>query len=519
MSDHASRRRPRQVAFGILAAILTGLVLRVAMVGAAPRYGYAWDHFEVLGMGLVAAERGLARAYSAPPDALPTLRGWIYRDGAPVTITRRGVYPPNYPPIATTVFWAQSRWLDAAASDFLANSPDTRLVTSLAPWVFELATALGVGLLTQALGARRRAAFLAALVTWLAPPLMMNTVLFGQYDALALAPGVFALLALARGRWVWAGVAVGVGLLAKPQGLLMLPVAGFAALVAAPTGLGAITRRAAAIGAAALVTVLVGGAPWILADGLAWVQRCYRMNLFEVLPFTTLEAYNVWYLFGLLAERRPVYDILSSTAVVAGLTRDAWGRCLLAAALVASLALAWRQRRRPALAIAIFAALWLWSVFVWPTRVHERYILYSVPVLIALAASVPRFRPAAAAVLLLATMEHGWMVWRSGPTLGSFDRQTVQRLHDERFQAFWKGRPVTIETAKQGPKPEESTALAFGRHADARRSTARIEWALTLLSLGAYAYAVAAAATLPKANARSRDDDPASAVIASAGCP
>jgi hypothetical protein len=498
----ASGPRPRRVALAILAAVLAGLALRLVMVAGAPRYGYAWDHFEVLGMGLVAAERGLPRAYSAPTDALPTLRGWIYRDGKPVTITRRGVYPPNYPPIATTVFWAQSRWLDAGASDFLANAPYTRLVTSLAPWVFELATAIGVGLLAHALGTTGLVALVAGLATWLAPPLMMNTVVFGQYDALALAPGVFALLAMVRGRWAWAGVAVGIGLLAKPQGLLMLPVAAFAALVAAPTGLGAIARRAAAIGTAAVVTVLVGGAPWMLADGLAWVRRCYRMNLFEVLPFTSLEAYNVWYLFGLVAERWPVYDILSSTAVVAGLSRDAWGRCLLAAALVTSAALAWRQRRRPALAIALFAALWLWSIFVWPTRVHERYILYTVPVLVALAANVPRFRPAALAVLLLATMEHGWMMWRSGPALGSFDRQTVQRLHDERFQAFWKGRPVSIEAAKQGPKLEESTALAFDRYRASRRGTARIEWTLTLLSLGAYAWAVAAAATLPATDAR-----------------
>lgn len=496
MSGRASRSR--RVAFGILAALLAGAALRAAMVGAAPRWGYAWDHFEVLGMGLVAAERGLPRAYSAPTDQLPTLRGWIPRNGELVTVSRRGVYPPNYPPIATTVFWAQSRWLDAGAPDFVANTPYTRLVTSLAPWVFELVTAVGVGLLALALGGTGRVALLAGLVTWLAPPLMMNTVLFGQYDALALAPGVLALGAMVRGRWLVAGIAVGVGLLAKPQGLLMLPIAAFAALVAAPGGLAAVARRAAAIGGGTVATLLVGGAPWMLADGLAWVQRCYRMNLFEVLPFTTLEAYNVWYLLGLVAERHPVYDVLSSTTVVLGMTRDAWGRCFLILALLASAALAWRQRRRPRIAIALFAALWLWSVFVWPTRVHERYILYSVPVLIALAAQVPRFRVAAAAVLLLATMEHGWMVWRSGPTLGSFDRQTVQRFHDQRFQAYWKDRPVTIEAAKQGPKPEESMALAFDRHWASRRGTARLEWALTLLSLGAYAYAVAAAATLPR---------------------
>jgi hypothetical protein len=483
----------------LVAVLLVGLALRGWLVFEAPRHGYAWDHFEVLGMGRVAVERGLARAYTAPPDALPTLRGWVLHGDKPTVISRRGVYPPNYPPIAETVFWAQSRWLGVGSPDFVANTRYTRLVTSLAPWVFELATALGVALLTQALAGDRRLAIAAGAVTWLAPPLMMNTAIFGQYDALALAPAVYALWAMLRGRWMVAGIAIGLGLLAKPQGLLMLPVAAFAAAVATPRGFAAGARRATALGAAALVTLLVVAAPWMLADGLAWVRRCYRMNLFEVLPYTTLEAYNVWYLFGLLAERQPAYGILSSTTAVAGLTRDAWGRVFLAVALVASAALAWRQRRRPALAIALFAALWLWSVFIWPTRVHERYILYSVPALIALAASVPRFRPAAAAVLLVATMEHGWMIWRAGPTLGSFDRQTVQRFHEQRFDAYWKGRPVTIEAAKQGPKQEESMTLAFERHRDKRRSPARLEWLLTLLSLSAYGFAIAAAATLSTA--------------------
>lgn len=486
-----------RVGAGLVAVLLGGLALRVALVAGAPRYGYAWDHFEVLGMGLVAAERGLTRAYSAPPDALPTLRGWVRQRGEPVVVPRRSVYPPNYPPIAETVFWAQSRWLGVGDPGFVANTPYTRLVTSLAPWVFELLTALGVGLLAHALAGTRGIGIAAGVATWLAPPLMMNTTLFGQYDALALAPAVFALWAMVRSRWVLAGVAVGIGLLAKPQGLLMLPVAAFATVVAEPGSLGATARRALTLGTAAVLTLLVGSAPWVLADGAAWIRRCYRMNLFEVLPFTTLEAYNFWYLLGLVAERSPVYDVLSSTAVVGGLTRDAWGRLLLTTALAASAWLAWRQRRRPDLAIALFAALWLWSVFVWPTRVHERYILYSLPALIAVAAVVPRFRLAVAAVLLVATMEHSWMVWRNGPTLGSFDRRVVERFHTERFEAYWKGRPVTIENAKQGPRPEESTALAFARHRAERRNAARLEWALTLLSLGAYGFAIAAALTMP----------------------
>jgi hypothetical protein len=485
-------------------AFLVGMAMRLALVAIAPRWGYPWDHFEILGMGEVAAARGLAHAYSAPADTLPALHGWVVRNGVPVVIEHRGVYPPNYPPLATTVFWAQSRWLGVGASDFVANTRYTRLVTSVVPWIFELATAAGVGLLAHAITGQVATAAVTAALTWLTPPLMMNTGVFGQYDALALAPIVLAVSAMVRGRWLAAGAAVGVALLAKPQGLLVLPIAAFAALVAAPRGVRPFVRRLAALGTVALATVAVGSAPWMLADGFAWVARCYRMNLFEVLSYTTLEAYNAWYLVALVAERHPVYEVLASTAKVAGLTRDAWGRILLGLALVAVAAIVWtRHRRRPALALVVFASLWLWSVFIWPTRVHERYVLYCVPFVIAAAAAAPRLRPVAAVLLVVATMEHAWPLWRTGPSVGTFDRRTVERFHDERFQAYWRGRPVTIENAKAGPKPEESLQLAFARHRAARAPTLWLEWTLTLLSLGSYGAAVVVAAARPS---RASDD-------------
>jgi hypothetical protein len=285
----------------------------------------------------------------------------------------------------------------------------------------------------------------------------------------------------------------------KPQGLLMAPVAVFATAVGAVNdparGLGATLRRTTVLGAAALATVAAGSAPWMLTDGLAWVERCYRRNLFEVLPYTTLEAFNVWYLRALVAERSPVFDVLTSTTEVAGLTRDGWGRLLLTAALVATAALCWwRLRRRPALAVVLFAGLALWAVFMWPTRVHERYLLYCVPPMVVAAAAVPRLRPVVATLLVIATMEHSWMIWRNGPSVGTFDRGSAERFHDERFRAYWQGKPVTIEAAKAGPKLDDSIALAFEHQRAARRQPARVEWLLTLLSIGAYAVAVAVVA-------------------------
>jgi len=184
--------------------------------------------------------------------------------------------------------------------------------------------------------------------------------------------------------------------------------------------------------------------------------------------------------------------------MAAGMSRDAWGRLFLAAALAGTAALCWaRLRSRPALAVVVFAGLALWATFIWPTRVHERYLLYCVPVMIVAALAVPRLRIVVAALVLIATMEHGWMIWRSGPSVGSFDRRAAERLHDERFRAYWQGKPVTVDNARAAPKVEDSIALAFERYRDARRGAARLEWALTLLSLGAYAAAIGVVATEP----------------------
>jgi hypothetical protein len=164
----------------------------------------------------------------------------------------------------------------------------------------------------------------------------------------------------------------------------------------------------------------------------------------------------------------------------------------------------------------LFALLWLWSVFLWPTRVHERYVLYALPSAIAAAAAWPRLRVVVAVLLVVATMELGWTVWRTGPSLGTFDKRTVEQLHQERFQAYWKDKPATMENAMAGPKPEESKARAFARHRADRGRTLALEWTLVVLSLGAYAAAAGLVATSDVDDRAASADAPRDDVLASA---
>jgi hypothetical protein len=187
-------------------------------------------------------------------------------------------------------------------------------------------------------------------------------------------------------------------------------------------------------------------------------------------------------------------------------SRDAWGRLLVAIALVATAALCWRRlRSTPASAVVLFAGLWLWSAFMWPTRVHERYLLFCVPFMIAAAAAVPRLRPAVVALVIVATLEHSWMIWRPGVPVGTFDRDTAERVHDETFQSYWRGREVTLENAKAAPTREATLASYWQRYRAQRRRSEGVEWLVTIASLGAYAWAfVIVATTLPGAARRAR---------------
>ena len=101
-------------------------------------------------------------------------------------------------------------------------------------------------------------------------------------------------------------------------------------------------------------------------------------------------------------------------AALLGLARDVWGTLLVLVAGVGT-AMLCRRWMAPARAPATFAALWLWSAFLFPTRVHERYVLYCMPFVIAAAAVRPRLWASVAGLALVGIGAHSWNVWQRSP--------------------------------------------------------------------------------------------------------
>jgi hypothetical protein len=142
-----------------LLLIALGLLARFVVLGIAPRYGYAWDHFDNIGMGRTAASSGLLRVYSVSKEDLAIVHGQAWKNGALETIDRRASLAPNYPPLAITIFLAQASVLAAMQGRLTANTFGARLVMASIPIAFEWITAVAAGAIAARLfGERRRRA-------------------------------------------------------------------------------------------------------------------------------------------------------------------------------------------------------------------------------------------------------------------------------------------------------------------------------------------------------------------------
>jgi len=237
---------------------------------------------------------------------------------------------------------------------------------------------------------------------------------------------------LMRGRLVVAGVLYGAGLLTKPQAILLVPVLVyvFCALRFMPGGS---WRRALGLwktGAAAVAVVAFVAAPFMISDAhdaaspdgaLRWLKRSYLGTIgAERYDRTTLNAFNIWWL-DLLARGLPPRDraaqvdffttLLDPQQKLLGISKALLGRLLLAGGiLLAGLLCARRWHWTPE-SWPVCAFLVMLATFVLPTRVHERYIYYCIPFLIALAAHSARWVPPLPALLLVGTLEMTSFRW------------------------------------------------------------------------------------------------------------
>lgn len=397
--------RPASPRFWIVTT-LAALALRCALLPLSPRVAYVPDHADFVRWGIQAVDEGLPSLYTRPPAPHETR---IRRDGAWQVMPWPGDRICNYPPASTYLLYVSGLVHRLLDDDRLVNTTLSHFLFSFWSILGDFLLALGGASVVGLLADRRAAKWTFALLLFL-PPLWWDTMLWGQWDSMVVAPAMWMLRFALQGRFRIAGVLWGAAAAIKPQALYLVPLWGLLLLAGG-------NRRGvlAGIGAGA-ATLLVLSLPHALATGFEWWRRSYWDNVFsgagEYTSFTTLKAFNVWYADFLLTGA-------AATDPLLGVARRTWGAALLLIALGGGMLVCLRRGGPGPRTPVLYAALSTLAFVMVPTAVHERYLIVALPFLVVTAMVWSRFWPPVAILAVVATAQVSWPLWMQ-PSITGF---------------------------------------------------------------------------------------------------
>ncbi len=262
---------------------------------------------------------------------------------------------------------------------------------------------IGIGLLLFVIAqsfAGARAGLLAAAMFIFNPASIFLTAIWGQWDSISaffMLAGVWLLI---RGNPEWSLPVFTYAALIKPQlGLLLM-----LALVAwwcwrwrlrldlaqqADPG----ARRIAGLvfGSLAAVVVFLSvdmpfnvGLPPLPTRWSIFERVSYALNRHQSI---SANAFNLWGVFG---KSSNLTSIVDSQTFLAGISYQHWGDLLLGVAVLIVMVLFWT---RPDRSMALWASLAItFSLFMFPTRIHERYLMPAVVLAVLVSAIASNLR-------------------------------------------------------------------------------------------------------------------------------
>ncbi len=266
----------------------------------------------------------------------------------------------SFPPVMVYVWGLLGAVEPAIRTATTSIDPAIRAVMKAPASIADLV--LG-GVVAWHLRATPRWAVFGGLAIVLHPAVIDVSAWWGQYESIYVLGGVVAYVLAVRGHSLWAGAALAVALMTKPQALPFLVPFG-AWFLARDGWRGA--ARAGLVGAAVIVALWL---PFLAAGGVQGYARNlgeYQGDIFAIL---SLRAWNAWWLVQeVFAGGSFVSD---QGAILGPITLRHVGYALALLGEIAVFILVYRARSPRGLALGLAAAVLV--AFCLLTTMHERY--------------------------------------------------------------------------------------------------------------------------------------------------
>lgn len=250
-------------------------------------------------------------------------------------------------------------WLLVGNKLGVLNEPFIKVPTILAD--------IGAGLIIFSLVKKawsEKAALVSFLLYTLNPGIIFNGSVWGQID------GIFTLFLLLavyflveKQKIFFSSLFWTVAFLVKPQAIALVPPLIWMLLTKFSL------RNTLKYFAISILLVFMGSLPFFPEDILGFPKLVYLMS--QDYPYTSLFAYNFWGIVGLW---------LDDGQKVLGTTLAGWGIALYILAVLGSFVATLKTNKK--WSVYLFCALSLFAFFLFPTRVHERYLFPVFPFLL-----------------------------------------------------------------------------------------------------------------------------------------
>ena len=288
------------------------------------------------------------------------------------------------PPLWQWFLWATTRLHGLSSSESISN-----FYLKLPGVLADLAIALMIFLIL-----RKKLSFNLAYLSMIFfvfnPGIIYNSAYWGKWDSLPMVFVVASLYLVSAKRPILAWSFLALGVLVKLQILVFYPL--FAFVTYRQFG---VKKTIASALASALVVAAVS-APFMIVSGLDEMLEKGWIKPSKSFPLATVNAYNLWYAVNYykgvsLTDINWYYGLKDSEVLGYGLTYKTSGLILFTVVYLA--VLYYLYRRSDFDSVFYAAACIAFSSFMLPTRVHERYVLYAIPLLAVVALKDKKYIP------------------------------------------------------------------------------------------------------------------------------